>query len=92
VNVPQLPPVSDDHRGQPQLQLQLTPRHTLVRQKGPAMTEHDSSDSESQDIESLRPIVPSLDDDRILALELVRATEAAAIASADPVSRTAPQT
>ena len=39
-------------------------------------------DDESVGDELIGPAIPSLDDDRILALELVRATEAAAIASA----------
>src|SRR5689334_23279759 len=43
----------------------------------------DDLDTERDPDETPRgPQIPSLDDDRILALELVRATEAAAIASA----------
>jgi len=34
------------------------------------------------DVDLITPAIPSLDDDRILALELVRATEAGAIAAA----------
>ncbi len=51
----------------------------------PRDDDHPPGDDESD--EPITPSLPSLDDDRILALELVRATEAAAIASARYLGR-----